>query len=71
MPSITIELPDSVYRAALTFPHNERMRIGAIALSATFAVAKAMCRADDDADDGEPSKNRNPSRRLAKHPPTP
>ncbi|MBC7806920.1 MAG: hypothetical protein H7145_12305 [Akkermansiaceae bacterium] len=52
MPSITIELPDSAYRAALSFPPAERMRLGTIALSAAFATTEAAYQ--DEAEDEEP-----------------
>jgi hypothetical protein len=52
MPSITIELPDSAYRAALSFPPAERMRLGTIALSAAFTTAEAAYQ--DDAEEEEP-----------------
>lgn len=54
MPSITVELPDSTYRAALSFPPAERMRIGTIALSAAFITADAACH-DDEAEEEPPT----------------
>jgi len=46
MPTLTIEVPDATYRAALAFTPQERMRL----VSVTFAAAEATLAAEPDYD---------------------